>query len=407
MPNHDLSTPPPAAPSALRTALTGRNTMLLAALIVIGLVFHALTLSRGAQNPFLSARSISTVFMQASVIGVLACGMTFIIILTHIDLSVGSALAFLGALAAWLMGQSAAEVPEALAGSVPTGLGWSGGMTAAVIVLLGMVLWGLKGLLQVQTGMPAFIITLGGMMGYRGLALLIARRERPIPTGNLVDRIGTGYLPPAFGWLILAGILAFAAYSVVTARRHRAPTWYLAWVPCGLLAGAGLFLQLPHPGVLPTSRGIACLTALWAVAALLMNYLSQNTVFGRHVYAAGGNAEAAVLCGIRVKRINIIAFTAMGALTALASLMYLGQQGTAESAAGQLAELDAIAACVIGGVSLRGGRGTIPGAVLGTLIMQSLTSGLYQCNVESGYQFIVKAAVLVTVVALDHFFRQD
>jgi D-xylose transport system permease protein len=125
------------------------------------------------------------------------------------------------------------------------------------------------------------------------------------------------------------------------------------------------------------------------------------------MYASGGNAEAALLCGVRVRRVNIMAFLIMGALTALASLMYLGQQGTAESAAGQLAELDAIAACVIGGVSLRGGRGSIPGAVLGALIMQALTSGLYQCNVESGYQFIIKAAVLVGVIALDHFFRKD
>ncbi len=394
-------------PKVLRTALTSRNAMLLAALAGIGLVFHALTLSRGALNPFLSARSISTVLTQASVTGVLACGMTFIIILTHIDLSVGSALAFLGALAAWLMGPSAADVPAALAGSVPTGLGWSGGVALAAVMLLGIVLWGLKGMLQTRTGMPAFIITLGGMMGYRGLALLIAKRERPIPTGNLIDRLGTGYLPLSAGWLVLTGILAFSAYAVFSARRHRAPAWCLAWVPGGLLAGAVLFLQLPHEGVLPSSRGIAFLTVLWAVAALVMTHLSRNTVFGRHLYAAGGNAEAAMLCGVRVGRINIIGFTIMGALAALASLMYLGQQGTAESAAGQLAELDAIAACVIGGVSLQGGRGSIAGAVLGALIMQSLTSGLYQCNVESGYQFIIKAVVLVSVIALDHFFRED
>jgi D-xylose transport system permease protein len=396
-----------STPNALKATLTSRNAMLLVALVAIGLVFHALTLSRGAMNPFLSARSISTVFTQASVIGVLACGMTFVIILTHIDLSVGSALAFLGALAAWMMGQRAADLPAALAGSVPTGLGWSGGATILAVTLVGMVLWGLKGLLQVKTGMPAFIITLGGMMGYRGLALLLAKRERPIPTGSLVDQVGTGYLPLLLGWTILAVVLAFAVRSIFNARRHQAPTWYLAWIPGGLLAATVLFLQLPHEGVLASSRGIAYLTGLWAVAALVMNHLSRNTVFGRHMYATGGNSEAAMLCGIRVQRVNIIAFAIMGVLTAVASLMYLGQQGTAESAAGQLGELDAIAACVIGGVSLRGGRGTIPGAVLGTLIMQSLTSGLYQCNVESGYQFIIKAVVLVAVVALDHFFRKD
>lgn len=392
---------------ALKAMFTSRNAMLLVALLVIVLVFHGLTLSRGAANPFLSARSLSTVLTQASVIGVLACGMTFIIILTHIDLSVGSALAFLGALAAWMMGARAGDLPDALAGTVPTGLGWSAPLTLVAVVLIGTVLWGLKGVLQTRTGMPAFIITLGGMMGYRGLALLVAKRERPIPTGNLIDTIGTGYLPLPVGWCVLGAIVAVAVYSVFSARRHRSPTWYVAWMPGALLAGAVLFLQLPHEGVLESSRGIAWLTALWGVAALVMTYVSQQTVFGRHMYAAGGNAEAALLCGVRVKRVNIVAFLIMGALTALASLMYLGQQGTAESGAGQLAELDAIAACVIGGVSLQGGRGSISGAVLGALIMQSLTSGLYQCNVESGYQFIIKATVLVGVIALDHFLRKE
>ena len=339
----------------LRTALTSRNAMLLVALVVIGLVFHALTLSRGAQNPFLSARSISTVFTQASVIGVLACGMTLIIILTHVDLSVGSAMAFLGALAAWMMGPPAAFLQDATNGGVPTGLGWSGGMTIPAIVAIGIVLWGLMGWLQVKTRMPAFIITLGGMMGYRGLALLIAKRERPIPTGSLVDQIGTAHLPLYLGWTILAIVMAFAVYSIIMAWRHHTPTWYLAWVPCGLLAATVLFLQIPHSGVLESSRGIACLTGLWALAALAINHVSQNTVFGRHLYAAGGNSEAAMLCGIRVQRVNIIAFIIMGVLTALAALMYLGQQGTAESAAGQLGELDAIAACVIGGGFIKRG----------------------------------------------------
>ncbi len=117
--------------------------------------------------------------------------------------------------------------------------------------------------------------------------------------------------------------------------------------------------------------------------------------------------EAAALCGIHVKGVTVIAFLSMGVLASLASLMYLGQQGTAESSAGNLAELDAIAACVIGGVSLRGGKGSIIGAVLGTLIMQSLTSGLYQCNVESGYQMVIKAVVLIAVVAFDHVLRKD
>lgn len=391
----------------LRAALTSRHAMLLLALVVIAIAFQLITLSRGTANPFLSARSLSTIFMQASVIGVLACGMTFIIILGHIDLSVGSALAFLGGLAAWLMGQRAADLDPALAGMVPTGLGWPGWLALLVVLLLGMLIWGAMGLLQVATGMPAFIITLGAMMGFRGLALLIVKRERVIPDGSIIDLIGTGFLHISLGWLVLAGLIGVGIWQMLQARRQQAPTWYLAWVPAGLLAAVVLFLQLPHEGVLGSARGLAYVTCLWAVSAVIMAWLARGTVFGRHLYAAGGNQEAAMLCGIRVRRINIVAFILMGLLTALAALMYLGQQGTAESSAGQLYELDAIAACVIGGVSLQGGKGSISGAALGAIIMQALTAGLYQCNVESGYQYIIKAAVLVLVVAIDHALRRD
>lgn len=384
--------------------------MLMLALVLIGAIFQALT--RHSANPFLSARSISTIFMQASVIGVLACGMTFIIILTHIDLSVGSALAFLGALAAWLMaprpmaGESlAAESAYAFTGA-PRGLGLPAGVVFVVILLFGVALWGLKGLLQVRTGMPAFIITLGGMMGYRGLSYLIAVREIPISYDSLISRIGTGYLHLTAGWVVLCLILLGGLGRALRARLDGRRAWYLLLAPAVLVGGVIVFLQVKHAGIREETRGLAYLTCIWAAAAAGMSYLSNHTVFGRHVYATGGNIEAASLCGIRVNRVTLFAFMLMGFLTALASIMYLGQQGTAESSAGNLAELDAIAACVLGGVSLMGGKGTILGAAMGALIMQSLTAGLYQCNVETGYQMIIKAAVLVTVVALDHGLRK-
>lgn len=385
----------------------GRNAMLMLALAVIGVIFQALT--RQSANPFLSARSISTIFMQASVIGVLACGMTFIIILTHIDLSVGSALAFLGALAAWLMAPrpAAGESVAAYAFTgAPRGLGLHAGVVFIMILLAGILLWGLKGLLQVRTGMPAFIITLSGMMGYRGLSYLIAVREIPIAYDGFISRIGTGYLPLNAGWAVLGLVALGGIVRAVNARRNGVAGWRFTAVPALLAACAILFLQAKHPGVREETRGLAYLTCIWALAAAGMSYVANHTVFGRHVYATGGNIEAALLCGIRVKRVTILTFMTMGFLTALASIMYLGQQGTAESSAGQLAELDAIAACVLGGVSLMGGKGTILGAALGALIMQSLTAGLYQCNVETGYQMIIKASVLVSVVALDHGLRK-
>ncbi len=388
-------------PELLRI-LTGRNAMLLLALVIIGMIFQWFT--RHSVNSFLSARSVSTIFTQASVIGVLACGMTFIIILTHIDLSVGSALAFLGAMAAWMMAPR--PVGPVASGGAPTGLGLPAGLVLGIILLMAVALWGLMGLLQVKTGMPAFIITLGGMMGYRGLAYLVARREIPIDPDNLISKIGTGYLPLNLGWIVFGLVIALGVARTLRARRQQLPGWYVSIIPPALVAGVIVFLQMDHPGVLPSTRGLAYLTCVWAASAFLMSRLAQETVYGRHLYATGGNMEAAALCGIRVRRVTVIAFMLMGALTGLAAVMYLGQQGTAESSAGNLAELDAIAACVLGGVSLMGGKGTIPGAVLGALIMQSLTAGLYQCNVETGYQMLIKAAVLVTVVALDHGLRR-
>ena len=387
--------------------LLSRNSVLLLALLGIAIVFEVLT--RSATNSFLSARSISTIFMQASVIGVLACGMTFLIILTHIDLSVGSALAFLGGVGAWMMAPRLEPMQSgiSLSTAVPSGLGLPAILTFFLVLLLGLILWGLKGFLQVSTGMPAFIITLGGMMGYRGLAYLIVKREIPLADDNFVSKIGTEYLDVTIGWFIFAFLMVYAMIRTIKAIKDKSPGWYFSIIPIVLICMLILFLQMKHSGVREESRGIAFLTFIWAASAFIMSWIANNTVYGRHLYSVGGNMEAAVLCGIHVKRVTILAFLSMGVLASLASLMYLGQQGTAESSAGNLAELDAIAACVIGGVSLKGGKGSIMGAVLGTLIMQSLTSGLYQCNVESGYQMVIKAAVLIAVVASDHVLRKN
>lgn len=400
-------------PEATGHILKNRNILLLTALIAIGIIFEILTHS--ATNSFLSARSISTIFMQASVIGVIACGMTFIIILTHIDLSVGSAIAFLGGLAAWMMASKPAPVNSpglegldlGLSQGISYGLGLNAGLVIVIMLLLGLMLWGLKGLLQSKTNMPVFIITLGGMMVYRGLAYLIVRREIPVADDNFISRIGTEYLDLNIGWILCGLIIIYTVYRVIKSRNQKLKKWILSMIPPVLAIAIIIFLQMKHPGVSESTRGIAILTFIWAIVALIMNYISQETIFGRHLYATGGNKEAARLCGINVDRVGIIAFFIMGTLMAISSLMYLGQQGTAESSAGNLTELDAIAACVIGGVSLQGGKGTIAGTILGVLIMQALTSGLYQCNVQSGFQMIIKASVLVIVVALDHIIRKD
>lgn len=387
--------------SPLRSFFGSRNAILVYALIGLGLIFQLLT--QDSFSPFLSGRSISTILRQVSVVGVIACGMTLIIILTHIDLSVGSAVAFLGALAAWMM---AVPAGEGVSMQV-SGLGWSPVVVFPLIVLLGFVLWMAKGILQVKTGMPAFIITLGGFMAYRGLALNIAAREIALPTENMLSRMGTGTFPLWVGWTVvflLVGGASIQGFQLI--RQHRSSGWGTLFTLL-ITAGIVVFLQVPHENVLPQARGLSILTGIWGVVVFISIYLTEQTVWGRHLYATGGNQEAAYLCGIDVRRVTIVGFAILGVLTAIAAMMELGQQGTAVSGAGNLLELDVIAACVLGGVSLRGGKGTILGATLGALIMQVLGSGLYQCNVQVGTQMVIKALVLILFAALNHGFRQD
>ncbi|GEM_PF-1582497 len=388
----------PALP--IRKLLFSRNAFLLYALVGLGILFQLLTLD--SASPFLSGRSISTVLRQVSVVGVIVCGMTLVIVLTHIDLSVGSAVAFLGALAAWMM----APAGESQGHSV-SGLGWPPWLVLILMMFLGLLLWAGKGWLQVKTGMPAFIITLGGFMAYRGLALNIAVREIALPPDNLLSRLGTQTLPMSLGWVVvLLLLLGGLTRTAMLLRQGRSAGWS-AGLPALLTAAVIAYLQLPHPNVLPHARGIAVLSSIWGLTLLLTYYLSEHTVFGRQLYATGGNREAAYLSGISVNRITIAGFSLLGFYTAVAAMMELGQQGTAVSGAGNLLELDVIAACVLGGVSLRGGRGSVLGATLGALIMQVLGSGLYQCGVQTGTQMLIKAVVLIVFAALNHGLRRD
>jgi D-xylose transport system permease protein len=265
-----------------------------------------------------------------------------------------------------------------------------------------MMLWGAKGYLQEKTAMPAFIITLGGMMAYRGMAYLIASQEIPLRGDNILLTFGTGTVPLWAGWLLVVFCLGWGAWRCVRAKGLQRQHWWMTAIPYLCVAGIIIFMQLPHAGVPVHARGIAWLSLCWLGTTALCHAIASETVFGRHCYATGGNREAARLSGIPVARVNVRVFIGMGLLVALASFMYLGQLGTAESGAGELAELDAIAACVLGGVSLMGGRGNITAVALGALFMQALTSGLQQCQVATGYQMLIKASVLVTVVALDH-----
>ena len=279
---------------------------------------------------FLTPRNLSNLTRQASVTAVLAVGMTFVIVAGSIDLSVGSLAGFLGA--------ALAVSIDAFA--LPTGL-------ASVLVLgLGACLGAFHGFLTAYQRIPAFIVTLGGLMVYRGgMLALTGGQTIPLPTGSWARSLGSASVPP--GWGLPAPLVAVAVL-------------------------AGLF---------------------WAV--------SVWTPFGRHLYATGGNEEAARLAGIDTRRATLAAFMLMGAVAGLAGLILTARVGSASPEAGRLLELDAIAACVIGGASLMGGRGGVPGSLLGALIMTSLDNGMSLANWGPFWQDMMKGAALVAAVWFD------
>jgi D-xylose transport system permease protein len=280
---------------------------------------------------FLSPRNLLNLTRQASVTAILAVGMVVVIVSGNIDLSVGSLAGFLGAALALSHGEHGAPALVSL----------------ALVIVLGAGLGCVQGLLVAYQRVPAFIVTLGGLMVYRGALLAITKGGTPrLPMDSWVKGAGAGSIPA------------------------------VAW-------GA------PTPLVVV------------AVLASVMWLVMSRMRYGRHVHAVGGNQEAAFLSGIDTRRVVVIAFAMMGALAGVAGAVLTARVGSASPEAGRSLELDAIAACVIGGASLMGGRGSIPGALLGALVMASLDNGMSLANMGPFWQDIVKGSVLVAAVWFD------
>ncbi len=355
------------------------------ALIAIWLFFQWRTVSDlYPYGLFLHPVNLANLLKQMSVTGVVAVGMLFVIVARQIDLSVGSLLGLAGGIAAMTQGW----------GLVPS---------LASAIIIGIAAGALQGSLVAYLSIPSFIVTLGGFLTWRGVILYLSKGET-IPVRLPVFRaLGVALLTPASG-LALAAI-AIAAVAWLTIRRNRARRRH------GLAA----------PGVAATATRIVVPTVLIAVFIYMMNqqggvplpviillavaiigsFLTQSTTFGRYLYAIGSNPDAARLSGVNSRKHILVAFALLGALTGIASLLHTGRVGSASPDAGTLMELDAIAACVIGGTSLMGGRGKVSGALLGALVMASLDNGMSLLSVENATQYIIKGAVLVAAVGFD------
>ncbi len=358
---------------------------MIAVLATIWIFFHLMT----SGNTFLTARNLSNLMTQMSVTGVLAVGMLMVIVSGNIDLSVGSVLGFAGGIAAFMVTTMEYGLPVAILSAI------------AVCIAIGV----LHGTLTAFLNIPAFIVTLGGLLAWRGaVKWLLGGGTVPISDPTF-KAIGQSYVGPTAGWIIAAVAIIFVL--VMAFRRAKSVKDF------GLgeanYTGELLKAIIPVGGIIAfiwvmnayEDKGVPIPVLIFVAVALLGGFLTTSTTYGRYLYAIGGNADAARLSGINNKRNILKVYAILGALTGLAALMYTARGNSATPDAGTLKELDAIAACVIGGASLVGGRGTIFGACLGALIMASLDNGMSLLGVRDFMQDIIKGSILVAAVGLD------
>lgn len=365
----------------LETSALRAYTMI-GALALIWAFFHWQT-----GGNFVTAENLSNLMTQTSVTGIIAVGMLMVIVSGNIDLSVGSLLGLAGAISAIFL----------------TNLGY--GLVPAIIaaIAVGVFVGALQGSLAAYFNIPAFIVTLGGLLAWRGVVKGITNSSTvPVADQAFID-IGQSYLHPTAGW-ILAGVaiilVLYTAYRRAKSQKayelgegKMGPELIKSIVPVAAILAFVIMMN--------AYAGIPNPVMLFLFVAALGYFITNHTTFGRYIYAVGGNTEAARLSGIDNKRIVLKVFALLGAFVGLAAIVSTARLGSATVDAGALKELDAIAACVIGGTSLMGGRGTVFGACLGALIMASLDNGMSSINLENYLQDIIKGAILVTAVGLD------
>lgn len=418
---------PASAPTSFIGALEidVRFLGMLGALAVIWVVFDFL-----AGGTFLTARNLWNLSVQSSSIAVMSTGMVLVIVMRHIDLSVGSILGVTGMIMAvfqvnYLLPTFGFNHPAVIVLTLVAGIG------------IGAAIGALHGFVIAYLGVPAFIVTLGGLLVWRGAAWAVAEGKTiPLVDDNfkLLGGGANGSVGEMWSWVIAVIACLAIAFAAVQARRQRQrfhfplkPVWAeftlvisgcLAVIAATLVVNAYTLppalarryaeaagLTVPPEG-LSISFGYAIPVLVAVAVGIVMTFVTTRTRFGRYVFAIGGNPEAAELAGINTKRVTLAVFALMGALAAIGAAISTARLNSATNAQGTLDELYVIAAAVIGGTSLAGGSGTIVGAMVGALVMQSLQSGMVLMRVDTPYQNIVVGIVLVVAVWIDTVYRK-
>jgi D-xylose transport system permease protein len=413
------------------TEIDTRLLGMIGALILIWIGFQLAGEWRTGNGVFLTPRNLWILLVQTASIAVMTTGMVLIIVMRHIDLSVGSLLAFV----AVVMGYSQVYILGPW-----LGVGHPAIWIISIIIGLctGALIGAFHGFLISYAGIPSFIVTLGGLIVWRGAAWAVIRGETVAPMDETFELLGGGPFYSSIGasasWAIGVLICIAIVFALRSGRQSRKkfkfplrPMWaeiFLGLVGCALALGtvwlvnsyyfppklANEYAQahnIPIPeGGLLISRGFTIPVLIAVTAGLIMTFVATRTRFGRYIYAIGGNPEAAELAGINTKRMTLYMFTIMGILAAVSACISSARLNAASNALGLFDELYVIAATVIGGTSLAGGVGTIYGAMLGALVMQSLQSGMTLLNFDSAYKDMAVGSVLVLAVWLDQIYRR-
>ncbi|GAB6190178.1 sugar ABC transporter permease [Marinitoga arctica] len=361
------------------------------ALIIIMAIFSLLT-----DGLFFSSRNLSNLFNQMGYIAVLAVGMTLVIVIRHIDLSVGFGSGFLGAIAAILMSQYNMPV-------LPTIL---------VVFALGIIFGLVNGFFISYIGLPSFVMTLAGMMIFRGALLVSTEKTGTIIISNdTFNEIGNGFIPDLFHneyihvtSLLLGAIIIFLYILSEIRKRNNKLKYNFEVLSTSVFILKLILISFVIGYVfwtLASYNGISWTFLIVLIVAFIYHIITTKTPLGRHIYAVGGNPEAAKLSGISINKITLFVFGSMGLLTALSGILYASRFQSATPTAGTLFELDAIAAAYVGGVSAAGGVGKITNSIVGALVMASLINGMNLIGVGISYQYIIRGAVLVAAVVFD------
>ena len=398
---------------------------MIGALLFIWIVLDLLTGGR-----FLTPRNLFNLSVQTASVAIMATGMVFVIVARHIDLSVGSLLGVI----AMVMGVVQTEI-------LPDILGYGHWATWAITLLVGLALGALVGGLQGWVigylAVPAFIVTLGGLLVWRGAAWWVTQGRTVAPLDETFVMFGggvAGTLGAGLSWLFGVAAIALVFYVAFADRKRRQlfkfplkPMWAdgvtVALLSATIIAFVAIMNAYPIPeraalrlaeakgweipeGGLALTHGIAIPVVIVVVIALIMTIVARRTKFGRYVFAMGGNPQAAELSGIDSRRMTVYIFMLMGVLCAISAVVASARLQSAANDLGTLDELRVIAAAVIGGTSLAGGAGTIYGAILGALVMQSLQSGMALIGINTSLQSIVIGLILVLAVWVDQVYRR-